>query len=963
MHITVFANSLRHWIWNGAATHRLTAKMSCAMLIASSSVLGCTSAPSIGNEGRDNENAQALTTPIFQVNSGGPAVGSFAVDQFATGGHQFSASNTISTAGVANAAPASLYQSERFGDFTYTFGSLTPSANYTVRLHFAEIYHTSSGARLFNVLVNGTRVANNLDIFAQAGANKALVLDYASSASSAGQISVQYVGTKDYAKSSGIEILSDTASGSGGAGGSGGGSGGASNQAPTIVTAAKPGANPVNGLTTSLSVLGADDGGEANLSYTWAVTGTPPGAVSFSANSSNAAKNTVATFSHAGNHDLSVTVRDASGASATSSVTVAVNQTLAAITVSPGTAQITVGAQQQFAATARDQFSSALATQPSMAWATSGGGTVDSSGRFTASAGAGTFTVSASSASTTGSASVTVASQPSSGTPVYQVNSGSTAVAPFSSDQFASAGNTFSGSTAVSTAGVANAAPAAVYQTERFGDFTYTFPNLTPNAGYTVRLHFAELYHTSSGSRLFNVNVNGVRVLTNLDIFALAGANQALVRDFAATATASGQVAVQYVGVKDYAKSSGIELLGGSGTSGNQAPTVAAAASASPNPVAGSSSALSVLGADDGGEANLTYTWATAGTPPGSVSFSANGTNAAKNSTATFGAAGTYTLSVTVRDANGASATSSAVVSVSQVLTSIAVTPATTQVVAGATQQFLATARDQFSSPMSPQPTLTWATNGGGSISGSGLFSASSTAGGPFTVSASTGTKSGTASVSVTASGGGGATSYSTSFDLTEAPISEGGVWNHFGLDWTYVNTSGGNAYGTQQGTGAYDDSYAYLSGFPPNQSASAVVRKDPAFSTNSSREVEILLRWSDSAHDAHGYECNLSFDGGYIQVVRWNGPLGSWAYLSGSGPAKVSGVKDGDVFSAQIVGNVVTVYFNGALVYTATDTAGPGGGAVWTSGNPGIGFWKGGGQSFAGDYGFKSFSATSVTQ
>ncbi len=54
-----------------------------------------------------------------------------------------------------------------------------------------------------------------------------------------------------------------------------------------------------------------------------------------------------------------------------------------------------------------------------------------------------------------------------------------------------------------------------------------------------------------------------------------------------------------------------------------------------------------MLGADDGGEANLTYTWATTGTPPAAVTFSANGTNAAKNTTATFTKAGTYTFQVT----------------------------------------------------------------------------------------------------------------------------------------------------------------------------------------------------------------------------------------------------------------------------------------------------------------------------
>jgi len=41
----------------------------------------------------------------------------------------------------------------------------------------------------------------------------------------------------------------------------------------------------------------------------------------------------------------------------------------------------------------------------------------------------------------------------------------------------------------------------------------------------------------------------------------------------------------------------------------DQAPTVATAAAASPAEVTGTTTTLSVLGADDGGQSNLTYTW------------------------------------------------------------------------------------------------------------------------------------------------------------------------------------------------------------------------------------------------------------------------------------------------------------------------------------------------------------------
>ena len=120
------------------------------------------------------------------------------------------------------------------------------------------------------------------------------------------------------------------------------------------------------------------------------------------------------------------------------------------------------------------------------------------------------------------------------------------------------------------------------------------------------------------------------------------------------------------------------------------------AADVSPDPVTGTTASLSVLGADDGGEGALTYTWATTGTPPAAVGFSPNGNNAAKNSTATFTKAGSYDFREAIRDAGALSVTLSVSVSVNQTLTTIAVTPLSTSVATNAATQFTATAKDQF---------------------------------------------------------------------------------------------------------------------------------------------------------------------------------------------------------------------------------------------------------------------------
>ncbi|HEV8244274.1 MAG TPA: malectin domain-containing carbohydrate-binding protein, partial [Polyangiaceae bacterium] len=644
------------------------------------------------------------------------------------------------------------------------------------------------------------------------------------------------------------------------------------------------------------------------------------------------------------------TIRDAGGATVSSNVNVTVNQKLTSISVTPTSASIVTGGSQSFAASAKDQFATAMSPQPTIAWSVSGGGTINSSGLFSAgSSGGGPFTVTAASGGVSGTASVTVTSG-STGSPVYQINIGGGALSPFAGDQFASGGSTWTEAVTVSTAGVTNAAPMGVYQSERYGNFSYTFGSLSAGASYTVRLHFAENKWTSVGARVFNVLVNGSQVLTNFDIFASAGPKTALVRDFTTTASGSGQITVQYVTITDNAKACGIEIISNGGGS-NPAPTVATAAAANPNPTVSTTTALSVLGADDGGEANLSYTWATVGTPPAAVSFSNNGTNAAKNTTATFSKAGSYTLGATIRDAGGATVSSNVNVTVNQKLSSISVTPASASVVTGGSQQFLATANDQFSAAMSPQPTITWSVSGGGTINSIGLFSAGGSSGGPFTVSAKNGTTTGNASVTVTNS----AVTYTTDFNLTESPISEGGAWKQLGVDWTRAVTANGFAFGTQTGFNGFNDSYAYLSAtYPANQSASAIIHLEPGI-TAKYQEVEILLRWSDSAHFSTGYECNLAFNGQYAFIGRWPGPLGTdpsqFTTIAQNGVPQ--GVHDGDVFQADIIGNVITSRLNGQVIASGTDNA-------ITSGSPGIGFYAEGAAANQ-KFSFTHFSATGL--
>lgn len=146
------------------------------------------------------------------------------------------------------------------------------------------------------------------------------------------------------------------------------------------------------------------------------------------------------------------------------------------------------------------------------------------------------------------------------------INAGGGAVGAFSGDTDFSGGTAATFSDPIDTSQVQNPAPQQVYQTERWGtDFTYTIPNLTPGATYTVRLHFAEDYFTDhpKGKRVFNVAINDQPVLTNFDIAATAGgADIAIVEQFPANALSDGTIRIHFTnGPANNAKINGIEIL------------------------------------------------------------------------------------------------------------------------------------------------------------------------------------------------------------------------------------------------------------------------------------------------------------------------------------------------------------------------------------------------------------------
>jgi hypothetical protein len=144
------------------------------------------------------------------------------------------------------------------------------------------------------------------------------------------------------------------------------------------------------------------------------------------------------------------------------------------------------------------------------------------------------------------------------------INAGGPAVSPFLADEDFNGGSTINHANTINVSGVTNPAPAAVYQTARVGNFTYTIPGFAPGSSQNVRLHFAETFFTTAGSRTFNVSINGTQVLSNFDIFATAGAqNKAVIEQFTVNANSTGQYVIQVTSVINQSLVSGIEITSG----------------------------------------------------------------------------------------------------------------------------------------------------------------------------------------------------------------------------------------------------------------------------------------------------------------------------------------------------------------------------------------------------------------
>jgi len=209
---------------------------------------------------------------------------------------------------------------------------------------------------------------------------------------------------------------------------------------------------------------------------------------------------------------------------------------------------------------------------------------------------------------------------------------------------------------------------------------------------------------------------------------------------------------------------------------------------------------------------------------------------------------------------------------------------------------------------------------------------------------------------------------------------STGGSWNNC----RSINGSG--LFGSANVT-TTDDCLAVLKSsvqaMGNNQYVEAVIQRTTNyFPTGNNHEVEVLTRFNLSSGDAHGYECifGLTPTQAYIAFVKWLGSLGSYQAIWDPGAGSITPLVTGDIVRVEISGNAAKVYINSVKVGptgAANSGIGTGGSAndidltklyldnqsnlsVWSSGQPGHGFWPQSGATLT-SYGFKSTTMGSL--
>ncbi|HEY1338209.1 MAG TPA: malectin domain-containing carbohydrate-binding protein, partial [Bryobacteraceae bacterium] len=430
----------------------------------------------------------------IRINAGGSgfvdsAGHTWQADNAFSGGATWSVVNSISNAG----APA-LYQTCRYGEFSYNEN--VPNGAYAVNLKFAEISMNGPGQRVFSVAINGSTVLNNFDIYAQAG-GKFIALDKSFPVNvTGGRITVQFTdGSANSPLVSAIEILQGSSASAAGA--------------------IRVNAGGSSYTDSSGNVWSADTGFSGGL--IWSVA---------SAISGTSASSIYQTCRY-GQLSYSFNVPDGD---------YTVNLKFAEVSMTgPGQRVFNVMVNGSTVLSNFDVYAAA------------GGRLRAIDKAFPVSVTGGMiwiqFLTGSANSPMVNAIEITPGAR-SSALPSTRINAGGAGFTDVSGSVWSADTNYAGGQTWSVGSGISNTAASTLYQTCRYGNFSYTVA--VPNGNYTVNLKFAEVSMTGPGQRMFNVNINGDRALSNFDIYAAAGgALRAIDKPFTVSVT-GGTITIQF---------------------------------------------------------------------------------------------------------------------------------------------------------------------------------------------------------------------------------------------------------------------------------------------------------------------------------------------------------------------------------------------------------------------------------
>src|SRR5215467_3479626 len=213
---------------------------------------------------------------------------------------------------------------------------------------------------------------------------------------------------------------------------------------------------------------------------------------------------------------------------------------------------------------------------------------------------------------------------------------------------------------------------------------------------------------------------------------------------------------------------------------------------------------------------------------------------------------------------------------------------------------------------------------------------------------------------------------YSSSFPLTENPISERGKWvggqSAGGNLWGDIQTGGAMAYGVSEPT-LYGDPTAILTGRWGGDQQVQVTVKINRTPTVCCHEIEARLRVTIDAKRITGYEvyCSVVPGNKYCHIARWSGPNGLYCNIEPSSPSIY--LVNGDVLRGTVTGSnpaLITAYLNGVRIMQVSDSGNEGGEGTdcgvgrptFTAGSPGIGLYDNQHDNQWNSFGVSKFSA-----